>query len=463
MNKELTSFDLYIKKVKEYSSNNLFKTRVPQANDIKELLEVMKAELIISGYSRLMDVAHGTCCYFCMSKHLPIQYYTSTYYYLTEPNQKNFISPYAAWWFLLLLPQYLSSGDIPNAKKTDTAKYFFKNCAPKNPDFKNIICALEDIDNEIIAQRKKMYHAFVSDITACTANHCCEISEEPNNCEEEMSTKDQEDGVILTKSNSNQSEGNIDHAKVFNRIKTESDEECMSIVEIARKEAELEKASIINNARQQIEAERQTIINAANQQIDIERGEILGSAKQQAEEIVSRAIDAADKRLVEAKKRVTSLCVENRSDSYVAEQECYKNYFLEIREALCKTNAAMKQLEDTISEQMTKKIYTQLLELYNLIADTRDFSLEKSRKNNDIDLENTAYNMEVFLDMIVECLADFGIETIFSMQGEDFSGKYHEPIRNNMDFDPRHTIIKKSLRNGFVWGEQVIQKEKVEI
>ena len=71
--------------------------------------------------------------------------------------------------------------------------------------------------------------------------------------------------------------------------------------------------------------------------------------------------------------------------------------------------------------------------------------------------------MDVLLDMLVEYIADYRVHTILSFQGDHFSTKNHTLGKTGIQFDPRSARIVRSLRNGFVWGEQVLQKERVEI
>ena len=65
--------------------------------------------------------------------------------------------------------------------------------------------------------------------------------------------------------------------------------------------------------------------------------------------------------------------------------------------------------------------------------------------------------------MLAEYLADYGVQTIASSQGDAFSAKHHTLGKTDIQFDPRNARISRSLRNGFIWGEQVLQKERVEI
>ena len=98
-----------------------------------------------------------------------------------------------------------------------------------------------------------------------------------------------------------------------------------------------------------------------------------------------------------------------------------------------------------------------------LPIDAIDLAPDLARENNDQNLENVAYNMDVFLDMIIEYMAEYGIQSITSMPGDNFLPKYHTVGISNQQFDPRSASIKVSKRTGFLWGEQVLQKEQVEI
>ena len=64
--------------------------------------------------------------------------------------------------------------------------------------------------------------------------------------------------------------------------------------------------------------------------------------------------------------------------------------------------------------------------------------------------------------MIVDALADFGVEEISSGAGKSFDGKIHN-VTNTKNFSPLRSVIKKSLRSGFRYGDLILQKEDVEV
>ncbi len=71
-------------------------------------------------------------------------------------------------------------------------------------------------------------------------------------------------------------------------------------------------------------------------------------------------------------------------------------------------------------------------------------------------------NLTAFMDMISEYLDEYGVRTICSESGTPFDGKYHEAEGGGM-FDPRRSVVGCSLRRGFCWGEQVLQKERIRL
>lgn len=143
------------------------------------------------------------------------------------------------------------------------------------------------------------------------------------------------------------------------------------------------------------------------------------------------------------------------------EQASMDEQFIIIRNQLLQANQTMKQMEDYVVEMATRKAYTRLIELYNLIADTKDSTFRIAEETGNADVENAAYNLEVFLDMISEYLADYGIETIMDTEGAPLRVKYHTVLHADRDYNPNHSVIDRGIRNGFVWGDQVIQKQKV--
>lgn len=143
-------------------------------------------------------------------------------------------------------------------------------------------------------------------------------------------------------------------------------------------------------------------------------------------------------------------------------RENVQSHLAEVRETLMQTNQALRDLEDLFTEHMTEKVSTQFLELYNLIADVKEQTFSECEKRADPELEKTACNMEVFQQMIEGYLEDYGVVTIKSEPGDPFRARYQATVNMPEKFDPRKAGVRRSLRNGFCRGEQVLQKEQVE-
>lgn len=143
-------------------------------------------------------------------------------------------------------------------------------------------------------------------------------------------------------------------------------------------------------------------------------------------------------------------------------RENVQSHLAEVRETLMQTNQALRGLEDLFTEHMTEKVSTQFLELYNLIADVKEQTFSECEKRADPELEKIACNMEVFQQMIEGYLEDYGVVTIKSEPGDPFRARYQATVNMPEKFDPRKAGVRRSLRNGFCRGEQVLQKEQVE-
>lgn len=196
------------------------------------------------------------------------------------------------------------------------------------------------------------------------------------------------------------------------------------------------------------------------------RGAESGNGSAETPDVTSRQpgeTSAADRQTATAIREI-------RGRAHAEEQERVDAGLRDVRTALMEANELMRGLERTVSEANVRKASDQLLDLYNLIADTRD-SLAGALRRSAGELSeptrgllmDTLHNLGEFLIMISEYLADYGIDTIATDPGEPFAPKL-QAVRSDVgDFDPRTAVVVASRRNGFIWGEQVLQKELVEI
>lgn len=417
MRTEPSSLDIYNKIPREFS----FSRTKPTVKHVEDLLETMKAELIISSYSPLLDASFNECSYYCSNHRIATIKFDANNYYITEMRRRSVLPTFDAWQFPILLSDYLN-GSLSANTIENLLPYFGGNYVPKDPDPRRVLQAFKAIDTLIVELRQKMY-------TGMPVNSMDSKSVIPKD-------------FVITE---------LVKQEIADKVKT------------LMMEAEEEKKSIIAQAHVQAESEAREIVESARRQGESEKQSVLDAAQEQANKIIHNASVIADKKIAEAKKRVLDFSANKRLSEYASEHDSTEQCFSAVREALVKANESIKLLEDSVSENITRKAYTQLIELYNLIADTKDSTFSLALQTNSQDLENAAYNMDVFLDMLVEYLADYGVQTIASFQGDAFSAKHHTLEKTGIQFDPRNARISRSLRNGFIWGEQVLQKERVEI
>ena len=122
----------------------------------------------------------------------------------------------------------------------------------------------------------------------------------------------------------------------------------------------------------------------------------------------------------------------------------------------------LRSFSDSLAENYVMQFAAAQIELFNLIADNFDSHAPKAALSQNSDYRAAVDNCKDYLDMIIDALADFGVEEISSADGTPFDGKIHD-VRNTKMFSPRLATVKKSLRPGFKYGERVLQKEAVEV
>ena len=236
-------------------------------------------------------------------------------------------------------------------------------------------------------------------------------------------------------------------------------QEAERMLQKAREDAEIlaksEERRLLREAEAEAARYRESLREEAEEEIE--------NAKRRAEEEICAAKEEAEKIVAEAKIRAAKVRAAPHNEIFAAEQEAWQTGFSEIREALLSVGGVVKKAEDLARENATKKAFAAWHELFHLIADTKDSTRQIALQKDNPDLKTAAANMDVFLDMIGEYLADYGIEMLVSAPGTPYSAKTHAAEGRGADFDPKSAVVQKSLRPGFCWGEQVLEKEKVEV
>ena len=122
----------------------------------------------------------------------------------------------------------------------------------------------------------------------------------------------------------------------------------------------------------------------------------------------------------------------------------------------------LRNFSDDLAENYVMRFAAAQIDLFNLIADNFDSHASKAEQSQNKDYCAAVENCTAYLEMIIDALADFGVDEISSADGTPFDGKIHD-VRNTKMFSPRLATVKKSLRPGFKYGERVLQKEAVEV
>lgn len=400
MPKVSASMDLY----NEYAKILYSRKCVLEKKDIEQLLEVIKKELIIDNNSSIVDAAYWSCLRFFSNCHILYYKYTPISFNILNREKSARISPFDAWWIIILCSDYLLHGSIADSIDALLPKLFRKNKL-ENADANVFIQLLQQIDAEVKAHREKMFDYYNKHDKGS-----CDSEPQGVDAYDEMNTR-QGDPLISTT------------------------------------QEEKQEGAIPPNA-EDAEKEHQEIINKAQEDANL----IIQQASLEAEIIITSA-----------RKHATDMVPKSRTKEFDIEQQNVHKGILEIKSTLLQTNETIKSIEEFLVETATKKAIGQLLELFNLISDSKESAFALAHQNNDQELENAAYNMDVFIDMIIEYMMSYGIKPLTSMPGDNFSTKLHALRTKTNQFDPRTATIKVSKRNGFLWGEQVLQKEQVEI
>lgn len=162
-------------------------------------------------------------------------------------------------------------------------------------------------------------------------------------------------------------------------------------------------------------------------------------------------------------------CTKERIEQRQQSLESWHEHCAQLNESVLALQSDMSGLlnrfigfSDSVTANYVLRFANNLLELYNLVYDGFSYHNPRRLASTDTDYFNSVENYQVYMDVISDALADFGIEEIRSSPGDGFDGHLHE-VRNTSNYMPRTATIQNSVRPGFRYGEIVIQKEWVEV
>ena len=160
----------------------------------------------------------------------------------------------------------------------------------------------------------------------------------------------------------------------------------------------------------------------------------------------------------EEQKKLSEMRQDESSEHYHIDRTEIKDGITQAREELNKINFSLGKIIDSVQAQSIDNIYRQYSYLYFTICDIHSFYSQQ----NDVQAKKFCNNLESFMEIIEESLAEYGILAIRTNEGSMFQGKFHK-VAGADDFNPKSSVIKKSLRAGFIWDDVVKEKELVEI
>lgn len=391
-------------------------------NELLELLEAMKRELMIIGSSPLLSAA-SLCCsnYFAVpitNIYIP-KTYALSYSWCT-------MSSYDAWMLICKLAEYLQGKDMEkDIELKRWPQYFSQNMVPTCTGVKEEFRrCLEDIDNTVFRARYKAFSQY---------------TDEPPK------------GMEMADSNVSK-----DAKSEIDALLSEAREKARAIIADASSEADTIMADATSEAKRLKDEAEKTFAAAQAMLAQVD------AARASAEDARVKAETAQAQ--VPGPGAVRSKTSEPKCPPEIPpRQERIEESLAELRRALMDTNAQMRKLEDSILESGRDETIRQLLELYNLIADSRDSTLELARKGGGLDSRNMARNLKEFLEMIAGFLTSYGVTVHTGASGSPLNVKTQEVRNSPAQYDPRRAVISTSLRSGFVLGDVVLQKEWIQL
>ena len=378
----------------------------PTVEVVKQLLDLMEREILIDGCSPLFSSAAEMCSSHSMIKILSKKYVPKSF---TLDSIQGKISAYDAYILISCLVESMRGGDI--AQRIDEALPHFCSNPPTKPadmPAKYLYETLQAID-QLIPQRR--IELFVPKEQTMPVNE----TSTPSAVQTETDGQKEEIGT----------EGGI----------------CESSIAIVT-----------------------DVLAGPDVQDSVVR-----DAMARAEQIIADAEALAAHKIAAANQRVIELTHAQRFQHSQEVQRTYTEGIYVLQQTLKEINSQMKQvgeqsrkLDAIITEESIRKAHINLIELYNLIADTRDSQMKRVSDTQNEDLKNSVFNLDVFLDMIEEYLADYGIVTISTEPDTAFNATYHAVPQTMKGYNLQSLVVRSSVRKGFAWGNQVLQKERVE-
>lgn len=426
-----------------HSYNSTYYGKKPQIKDIMGIFECICQELLIYGFSEVLTAAFHAC-----SVKYPRLKLLSGTDWLRKTVNTPCMSQYDGECWILFLKEYIVTKKIRESDLAGWLHYIFENYQSKQNLYQNITDSLTFIQEWMIRRRAELvYQSTQSGET----KHMAVFTPSSDVCNVQRNGSFENEAQILADARAQASKIQADATKEAEKILSD---------------AQNQQSVLLKNIQEKVDEKERTLTDKLNQDVAAKRVELMAKLDRDLTVEKKKILDAAQKKaelmLEEAKHRAARLTTDILDERYQTEQQPVTNGLDALRTALLEINSQMRAMEKTLTESNTQKASRQLLELYDIIADLKDSAVAQMEDDLTGIHGNTMHNMQMLLMLVQDALSEYGITTISTLPGEPFNGKIHE-VKNNRAFDPKTAIVAQSLREGFSWDQQVIQKEWIKL
>ena len=396
----LTSYELHLNltaRLKKW--NGLDRVSM---EDFVAVAERMLRELLIDGYSSLIDAASTVWDAFCRKYGLEDMEFFPRAYSVDIESENRMLWPMEAYGWVELAA-LIAYGKNPEAYIRDMKQYFGRNMEPTRARKHAMDSNLERLDVWVRSERLRIAGGGAGT---------------PAGRMQEMYAQER------------------------------------SRAEGIRREAEQKAQEILHDAQAQAEVIARKIVNEAETEAGNMRREADG-VPAQAKGLMDRARFEAARITDHARKAGRERLDTQQRAAALGEQKNITETLLETEKTLAGVHETLRRVEKQLTESFIQRVSIQLMELYDLAMDSYE----------SISAREELPAGEILLDLaeiVAQDLAEYGIEPIITDPGTPFGGAIHEAVGNDQ-FDPRSAIVQKSLRFGFRRDSVILRKEKVEI
>ncbi len=450
-----SSGELYVALCKS-KRNPIFR---PKADDVCTLIETIQKELFFGFESEFLDACYAIWLQSTQDMSIADCSYNPRTFRLTCSNAPYALSSYDAYIVFKQLADAVTGEDYHATAEKWLSSYLGKKLVHPNPEDHQLDALLEQIDEGLLRmhqgvarQQAALDEAIRKEdsarklVQAATAQ-ATEIVEQARNQSATILANSkllEQQGVRLRQ------EGEMASRKMY------------AVAEEVHRQRTQQAQELLDNARNQAGQIMGQAQEDANQLLQDARNQahtVILDGHQQAAETVALSKSKAEEITAKAKARANEITQQALDDKYAAQHDDLKDGMDMVVRQFTQVQEAMRALEGQFAQQQLMKIFNTYYSLYDLI--------DLNRRSLQTLPEEYIYiceNMDTFLEIIQEGLADFGVQTFVTAPQSPFSGKLHE-VQNSKMFDPATAVVKTSLRPGFLNTAtgNVLQKEYIEI